>query len=478
MKNDCVRRLAVTSPPTIPSSQTLAHREEREWQRLCHKYLPVRPRGSIWRFSRRRNRNDLSQGWKIHISATVLSACEIFRLIAPYLKKRNVFFKTTKSLAELHKLNAGIFYGFGQVGKFITVYPNSTETAVAIAAELHALTVGRAAPMVPYDNPLQPDGCIYYRYGGFSKRDVIFRNNNAPAVLRTDGKLVRDLRGPGAAVPPWLTDPFQPLHRRTVHERLTPLETTYSNYEALVQRGKGGVYRALDHSFAPPKSCVMKEGRRHGETDWFGRDGFVRVKREAHFLKQTSPVIAGVPRLLNSFQANGCFYLVTERITGRSLQQVIASRERISTRRILHYCKNMAEIVADIHSTGWAWGDCKPANFYCQKNDELRALDFEGACRLDKVEPPAMTTPGYFSPKFHGKNRDLEAVDLYGLGTSIMQLIARSSSPTKLGPAFEREIRKRKLSRSIAKTIRNLREPKSKVRLSARATQRLLENWL
>ena len=71
-------------------------------------------------------------------------------------------------------------------------------------------------------------------------------------------------------------------------------------------------------------------------------------------------------------------HLVAERVAGRSLQKVIASRERISTRRMLNYCKNMAEIVADIHAAGWAWRDCKPAKFYCQKNHRMRALDFEG----------------------------------------------------------------------------------------------------
>src|SRR5262245_60531847 len=173
-------RSAVTPPPAVGSLQASARREEREWQRLSDKYLPVRPRGSIWRFSRRRNRNDLSQGWKIHVSATVLSACDIFRSVAPYLKKRDTLFKATKSLTELQKLNAGIFYGFSQVGKFITIYPKSKESAVVMAEELHALTAGHAAPMVPYDNPLQANCCVYYRYGGFSERDVIFRKNKVP----------------------------------------------------------------------------------------------------------------------------------------------------------------------------------------------------------------------------------------------------------------------------------------------------------
>src|SRR6266542_321606 len=124
-----------------------ARKAEREWQRLCHAYLPIRVKGSIWRYSRTRIAGDPSQGWKLHVSATILSACPIFRLIAPYLKGHNIWFKAPKSLEELHKLNSGIYYGFSQIGKFVTIYPQSAEAAVAIASKLHAMTAKLRAPM-------------------------------------------------------------------------------------------------------------------------------------------------------------------------------------------------------------------------------------------------------------------------------------------------------------------------------------------
>jgi hypothetical protein len=468
----------VRSSPIDSYLDALAVKAEREWQRLCNTYLTIQPRRSIWRFSRKLNRNDPSQGWKLHVSATILSACGIFRLIAPYLKQRNILFKATKSLAELAKLNSGVFYGFSQVGKFVTIYPQSTETAVAIASDLHALTGNQPAPIVPYDNPLRDNSCIHYRYGGFSPSlKVTFRGKSIPAVARPDGKLVPDFRKPGAAVPRWLTDPFRPVRAPATRESLTPLETTYTNYEALVQRGKGGVYRALDLSSTPQKPCVIREGRRHGETDWLGRDGFDRIKREAQFLKRTSPVIAALPRIITTFRANGCFYLVMEPIAGKSLQQVIASRERISTRRMLGYSANMARIVAEIHAAGWAWRDCKPTNFLCQRNHKLRAVDFEGVCRVDRENLQWWATPAYMPPKRKRNSGNLEA-DLYALGTSIMQLIARRNSPTKLTAPFKREIRKRKLPPPIVQVILRLRSPNPKTRRSARATQQALEELL
>jgi tRNA A-37 threonylcarbamoyl transferase component Bud32 len=455
-------------------SNSSARKAEREWQRLCKAYLPIGAKRSIWRCSRERNGDDPFQGWKLHVSATILSACPVLRLIAPYLKRRDILFKAPKSLAELHKLNSGIYYGFSQVGKFVTIYPQSVEAAAAIASKLHTLTAKFAAPMVPYDNALRNRSCVYYRYGSFSLHlKTTLRKKRVLAIARPDGKLVPDLREPRAAVPPWLTDPFQPVRSHAAFELATPLETDYTRYEALTQRGRGGVYRARYVSSARAKLCVIKEGRRHGETDWLGRDGFIRVKREAHVLRSTGT--AAVPRVLRTFRANGCYYLVMERISGKSLQQVLASGHRMSTRRMFDYCAQMAQIVADIHAAGWAWRDCKPTNFLVDKNHKLRALDFEGACRLDETDPPWGATPGYTPPRRSSKSGSPEAMDLYALGTSIMQLIAKKESPINLATAFRREIKKRNLPLRLIKTIQSLRSPSSKRGPPARATQAVKE---
>ena len=73
-----------------------ARQKEREWQRLCQVYLPRRVRGSIWRASWTQDRDKIRQGWKIHVSATILTACRVFRAVAPYLKKRDIPFKAPR----------------------------------------------------------------------------------------------------------------------------------------------------------------------------------------------------------------------------------------------------------------------------------------------------------------------------------------------------------------------------------------------
>jgi tRNA A-37 threonylcarbamoyl transferase component Bud32 len=437
----------------------------------------VRPNGSLWCYSRLGQDGDPPQGWKLHVSATVLSACAVFRRIAPYLRRRKASFKAARSLDVLNQLNAGNYYGFSQVGKFVTVYPTSGKEAVVLARALDRLTHGQPAPRVPYDEVLRPGSCIHYRYGAFdSKLRVRVGKTLVPALLRPDGTRAPDRREPLSAVPSWMANPFPGTTRPNGRVALTQLDTAYEGYEALVQRGRGGVYRALEKNSKPPRARILKEGRRHGETDWHGRDGYYRIQNEARFLRALSTVTRAVPRVLATFQANGSFYLVMEHIRGRTLQSVIASHERISRRRTLAYCLNMSQVVADIHSAGWAWADCKPANFLCVKDNRLRALDFEGAFKTTASFPLEMRTPGYVPPTRDRANPQSD--DLFALGACFAQLVARKVHPPKRQPSLERRGPWLRLPSAFAKLTRDLMDPRASSRPSARAAEHLLKELL
>ncbi len=138
--------------------------EEKKWSDLQKTHLPLALPNSIWRYSESASSQDASEGWKIHVSATILTANEMLQRLALQLKSRRVKYKAPRSLAELMKINAGIFYGYSQIGKFITVYPRSEPEALEIAETLHQITCDLNAPTIPFDNRYKINSNVYYRY--------------------------------------------------------------------------------------------------------------------------------------------------------------------------------------------------------------------------------------------------------------------------------------------------------------------------
>jgi hypothetical protein len=409
-------------------SRSLARSLSSEWEQLCARYLPVVCEESIWRYSRRADRSDLEQGWKLHVSANVLTANVVLKNVAPLLRARGTQFKAPASLGELQKLNSGLSYGYSQVGKFITVYPRSAQEAVSLARRLHRLTRLMSAPSVPFDLRFRPDSCIYYRYGSFKHLEIENPDGTRTAALRDPtGSLVPDVRESETARPDWVADLFP---RRGADQMAAPLEsplgTAFRVFQALVQRGKGGVYKALDLSVRPTRLCIIKEGRTGGELDWDSRDGHWRVRHEERALVSLRATGVPVPRVYSSFEVEGNYYLVTELIDGETLQALLyRRRRRLPLSGALLYGARLSSLIFQIHAAGWTWRDCKPANVVVTKGGIFRPLDFEGACPIEQPERARWSTPGFTppSPRDESEQRLSSCDDLYALGAVVYLLL-------------------------------------------------------
>ncbi|WP_193789577.1 class III lanthionine synthetase LanKC N-terminal domain-containing protein [Salipiger sp. CCB-MM3] len=420
-----MQRVDVPVSPVLASKDDLAKEREAAWRDLVEEFLPVVPRESGWRYRRVDRADYPSQGWKLHVSATVPTAIEVFRRCAPVLAERGVYFKSVKSLRILARLNSAIPFGFSQIGKFITVYPRGPEQAVELAALLHDLTKDFEAPAVPFDECYMPGSSVHYRYGAFSAQEMELEDGSMVGAIRDpQGVLVPDLREPGKAAPDWARNPF-PGDRRAVTLG-TKLQTDYLCYEAMMQRGKGGVYRAVDIKCAPARLCVVKEGRRHGETDWTGSDGRTLVEREEMVLRHLEGSDCASPAVLDSFVIDRHRYLVIEHIKGAPLLQACSDPTRkLPLDVALAYAAGTASLVAALHSAGWVWRDLKPANILVEETGRLRPVDFEGAIRSTATTQIPWGTPSYMPPEIHEGPVTGSHVpeDLFGLGATIHQLL-------------------------------------------------------
>jgi Protein kinase domain len=405
---------------------------ESGWRELRQRYLPFISDDPAWRFNREFQTDDPEQGWKIHLSATILAASTMLQKVAPFLQNCGVLFKGPSTLTELSKINSGIYYGYSQVGKAITVYPRSDQEAVFIAQRLHELTLDLPAPAIPFDRQYLPGSNVYYRYGAFKHLEIETQEGGKTSAIRTpQGDLVPDSRESWEKSALWISDPFlraqspqksaQLSHEIETHE--SPLNTTYRVFRALSQRGKGGVYQAIDLSVRPPRFCILKEGRQHGETSLDGRDGHWGVKNEGHVLSHPELTAIGAPLVYSAFEVDSNYYLAMEFIEGETLQSALVRRQRrLTLAQAISYGTNIAEIISRLHASGLAWRDCKPSNLIVTRDGSLRPVDFEGSCPITQPDPPPWKTPDFSPPRSHteydGYSNGVDD-DLYAIGAGL-----------------------------------------------------------
>jgi hypothetical protein len=351
-------------------------------------------------------------------------------------------------------LNSGL-PDFSQVGKFMTVYPQNELDAVGLALELHAATCGLTGPKIPFDMRYRRHSLVFYRYGSFSRVD----RNGTGVVLDTAGRIHRDIRDRVHAVPQWLMDPFNRRCAKSRKFRISNLiGVDLLPFKALSQRGKGGVYQAVDLSVSPARLVIVKEGRRHGETDCLGRDGFARVQHEARVLRFLRRRGLPVPEILREFSKHGNRYLILQKIPGRALLAKNCEQPREhSWRRAMKVFENLEPLLKAIHSAGYVWRDCKPDHIFLSRG-KTWLIDFEGACGVSETEVLPWGSHPYLPPIYRKEfpGRRLGTLeDDYAFGVILFQFLS-GEFPATRGRARSRVYKRTECPDHLRISIENL----------------------
>ncbi len=340
--------------------------------------------------------------------------------VLPVLRREGLAAKVASSLDVLGGLNEG-WYGPTQIGKFITVYPESGEQAVAMAVMLDGVTAGLRGPSVPSDRCLRSGSVVYYRYGAFVDRPLRLRLGEIVSAIATpDGSLEQDRRDTVYRAPAWVTDPFRTAGvTADLPPRPLVVAGRYVTAATLHRSARGAVYVAVD--LHQNRRCVLKRASAHASARMDGRDAHDLLRHEFAMLERLRDCKA-VPEPIELVEHGADLYLAMEDVAVPSLDAVAAglpAAERAE--HIARWGCYLAEALDQVHQCHIVHGDLKPANISVTSADEVRLLDFDLSFDLDGSRSANGTgSLGYQSPQRTVRDPPTPADDIWSLGATLL----------------------------------------------------------
>ncbi|WP_093716816.1 class IV lanthionine synthetase LanL [Actinacidiphila alni] len=373
------------------------------------------------------------QGWKLHVSATRLSAPEVLHRAAEVLVAAGCAFKTARDLQTVEEMTSGN-YDRAQCGKIITAYPRDDDRLRELAALLDDATAGLPGPAILSDRPYRKGSLVHYRYGGFSGVRVLGNDGSFDVRLRApDGTLTDDHRKAWFSPPPWAELPFpgDPGRPATVQSpRPVLLADRFVVREAIRHSARGGVYRAQDqHTGA---EVIVKQARAHVAVNVTGEDARDCLRREAANLV---PLTGLCTELVASFEKDGHAFLVQSLVPGQTLASWVTERRAepgfVPVPQVLALAEKLCALLGAVHERGIVYQDFTPNNIMVTPDDRLVLIDAEWATTPGS-SILRVYTPGFGAPEQIAEPRVGPAygteVDRYALG-GVLYFLATGIAP-------------------------------------------------
>ena len=372
------------------------------------------------------------QGWKIHVSAMHESATSVLERAFSVLLPETASFKLACSIDSLMLLNEGEF-GLSQIGKFITIYPNSESHAIRLAVELDRVTRGLRGIRVPSDRQLSHGSLVHYRYGVFDDSFIQTPLGEiVPVITKTDGRIEIDRRGLSYEPPKWIPDPFEAAG--VAQPMLNPARLIANHYlivSKFYDGAHGTVYHAVDIN--APKPCILKRAIQEIGVDSTGDGAQRRLRNEAAVLARLAPDDR-FPIPFELVAHDGDLYLAEQKFEGATLEQhmrALASYGKTpGTEQVIAWGTELAQMLSKLHASGLVHHDLKSANVIIGIDGRLRLVDFDGAQSIGCSELLASRgTPGYACPQQQAGCAPAITDDLYSLG-ALLYFMSTSAEPS------------------------------------------------
>jgi hypothetical protein len=368
------------------------------------------------------------QGWKLHVSATPLSAPLVLARSAEILIRHGCTFKFAADLAAVTEL-IGPHQDRAVSGKFITAYPRDDDQFRVVADELDRATAELTGPRILSDRPLHPGSLVHYRYGGFAP-DFVLTDEGVfdPCLTGPDDATVSDERRPWFSPPSWATPPF-PQPQQPAAGAAMLLAGRFRMTRALRHSNRGGVFEAVDRTDDRP--VIVKQSRAHIGATLGGSDVRDLLRHEARMLRALAP-LGLFPAFLDLFEEQGDLFLAESRVEGvaADVWAYDVDGDQRQAPEVWAVARSLTRAVHAVHEAGYVLGDLKPGNVMVTPDAEVRFVDAEVV-----AEPAQRRIRGYtigyappeLSPDLSARQSPSPTTDCFSLGVTLFWLASGGS---------------------------------------------------
>ncbi|MCR5486185.1 MAG: serine/threonine protein kinase [Lachnospiraceae bacterium] len=151
-------------------------------------------------------------------------------------------------------------------------------------------------------------------------------------------------------------------------------------------------------------------------------------KAEISVLRRASH--PNLPRITDIFEENGTAFMVMDYIEGNTLEEILNSGRKITTKHIYQWSIEAASALSYLHSSNppVIYRDMKPANIIVRPSGSIVLIDFGTAkASLDKADRESYGTVRYAAPEQFQGSSD-ERSDIYSLGKTIEAMAGKGAS--------------------------------------------------
>jgi len=199
----------------------------------------------------------------------------------------------------------------------------------------------------------------------------------------------------------------------------------------LGQGGMGIVYKCLDPENNRPVAVKVLPQQLASDAAFLQR-----FKREVMTLRRL-----GHPNIVKMYDQgthDASFYYAMEYAEGKSLEDVLARKERMPPLRAMAIIRGCAEALEHSHAQGIIHRDIKPANIMLVGEDRVKLMDFGIAKVLDATRMTAtqgvLGTAEYMSPEQSEGRRVDARTDIYSLGVVLYECLTTRVPITAANP--------------------------------------------